>query len=51
MAFLRVDFYSINDKIYVGELTLHPGSGFIQFDPREIDIKYGKKLNIGGIKK
>lgn len=48
MTFLRVDFYSIYDKIYVGELTLYPGSGFIQFNPMSMDKKYGDllKLNI-----
>ena len=46
--FLRVDFYSIDDKIYVGELTLYPGAGFIDFKPESVDIKYGNKLNIGG---
>ena len=42
--FLRVDFYSIGDKIYVGELTLQPGSGYIKFNPQNIDLFYGKKL-------
>ncbi len=51
MVFLRVDFYSIEDKIYIGELTLYPGSGFINFNPSEVDLKYGKLLDIGGIKK
>lgn len=46
MDFLRVDFYSVEDKIYVGELTLFPGSGFINFDPPEIDLKYGKLLRL-----
>lgn len=44
--FLRVDFYSIEDKIYVGELTLYPGSGFIRFNPKEVDLKYGKLLQL-----
>lgn len=44
--FLRVDFYSIYDKIYIGELTLFPGSGFIQFEPRSMDLKYGKMLDL-----
>ena len=51
MDFLRVDFYSIDDKIYVGELTLCPGSGFIAFDPKETDLHYGKKLKLTGIDK
>lgn len=42
--FLRVDFYSIYDKIMIGELTLQPGSGFIQYEPRSMDEVYGKKL-------
>ena len=45
--FLRVDFYSIYDQLYIGELTLYPGSGYIQFNPPEVDLKYGKILNLG----
>lgn len=44
--FLRVDFYSIYDKIYVGELTLQPGSGYIQYNPKDRDLYYGKKLKL-----
>lgn len=50
MDFLRVDFYSIGDKLYIGELTLCPGSGFIAFDPKETDLTYGKKLTLTGLK-
>lgn len=46
IPFLRVDFYSIDDNIYVGELTFYPGSGFIKFEPEETDDKYGNLLNI-----
>lgn len=46
MSFLRVDFYSIYDKIYIGELTLYPGSGYIEFDPPSTDLKYGKLLKL-----
>ena len=31
--FLRTDFYIVGGKIYVGELTLYPASGFGKFDP------------------
>lgn len=51
MDFLRVDFYSIDDKIYIGELTLCPGSGFIAFDPADRDLYYGKKLRLTGFMK
>ena len=47
MKFLRVDFYSIENEIYVGELTLYPGGGFIQFDPSSVDLKYGQLLDLG----
>ena len=48
LDFLRVDFYSIEDKIYIGELTLCPGSGFIAFDPKNTDLYYGNKLRLTG---
>ena len=46
IPFLRVDFYCIYDKIMIGELTLQPGSGFIQYEPRSTDELYGKKLKL-----
>ena len=42
--FMRVDLYSIKDKIYCGELTMCPGSGFVDFQPREWDRKLGDML-------
>lgn len=49
-AFLRVDFYEVNNKIYFGELTFYPASGFGKFEPEEYDRILGDmlKLNIGG---
>lgn len=44
--FLRVDMYSIEDNFYVGELTLYPGAGFIEFEPRGIDLILGEKLKL-----
>lgn len=41
---VRVDFYSIGDKLYFGELTLTPGSGCIEFYPEEYDSLLGSKL-------
>ena len=41
---VRVDFYSIGDKLYFGELTLTPGSGHIDFHPKEYDLILGEKL-------
>lgn len=46
ITFLRVDLYSIGKKIYFGELTFHPGSGMIDFHPKEYDSKLGKMLKL-----
>jgi hypothetical protein len=40
--FVRVDFYSINNKIYIGELTHYPKSGRRKFNPVEFDFELGK---------
>lgn len=45
-TFVRVDFYSIVDKIYFGEITYTPGSGMIDFHPKEWDEKLGKMLQL-----
>lgn len=47
--FVRVDLYLIQNKIYFGELTFYPLSGFGVFDPPEWNIKMGEliKLPIG----
>lgn len=44
--FVRVDFYSINDKLYFGELTYHPGSGAIDFHPDKYDLILGDMLKL-----
>lgn len=46
MMFLRVDWYEINGKLYFGELTFYPGSGFEEFTPDEWDYKLGSYINI-----
>lgn len=43
---LRVDMYYINGKIYVGELTFSPGSGYIAFNPMKYDKILGEKLKL-----
>ena len=45
-SFVRVDLYWINNKIYFGELTFYPWSGYVQFYPDEFDYTLGKKFNI-----
>lgn len=40
--FVRVDFYTVNNQLYFGELTYHPGSGNIDFYPDEYDYDIGR---------
>lgn len=49
--FLRVDFYEIDGKIYFGELTFFPASGFGKFIPEEWDKKIGDMLDLSMVKK
>lgn len=42
LTFLRVDFYEINGRVYVGELTLFPGGGFSPFYPDKWDRILGE---------
>ena len=46
ISFVRVDFYEINDKIYFGELTFYPGSGFEEFNPSEWDNILGSWITL-----
>lgn len=39
--FVRVDLYNIKGRIYFGELTFYPWSGYVQFNPDEFDIQLG----------
>ena len=44
--FLRVDLYQVNDQIYFSEMTFHPCSGMMPFEPKEWDAKLGSLLRI-----
>lgn len=44
--FVRADFYSVNGKIYFGELTFTPGSGLGEFKPSSVDNQLGDMLNL-----
>ena len=46
MTFVRVDLYDINDKIYFGELTFFPASGFGYFRPDEWNVKLGNMIEL-----
>ncbi len=46
IPFVRVDFYEINGKVYFGELTFYPDSGFEEFTPRSADIWLGNFIKL-----
>lgn len=44
--FVRVDLYYLNGKVYFGELTFYPWSGYVKFKPQEFDYLLGKQFII-----
>ena len=51
IAFLRVDFYEVNNKILFGELTFFPAGGMGKFIPEEWDKKLGDFIDLSMVKK
>ena len=49
ICFLRIDFYEINGKIYFGEFTFFPASGFKPFVPEPVDWELGDMIDLKGI--
>lgn len=45
-SFVRIDFYEINKKIYFGEITFYPKSGYEDFEQVEWDKKLGDMLEL-----
>ncbi|GAB6168198.1 ATP-grasp fold amidoligase family protein [Clostridium carnis] len=44
--FVRVDLYSVEDKVYFGELTFTPGAGLLIYKPEEINKFVGDLIDI-----
>ena len=44
--FLRVDFYEIKGRLFIGELTFFPGAGFEKFRPMTLDYELGEWLHL-----
>ncbi len=47
-AFLRVDMYETNDRVYCGELTFFPTSGLGGFSPQSYDELLGSWIMLSG---
>ena len=45
---IRVDWYGIEGKLYLGELTMYDGSGLYAFEPKEWDFKLGSWIELPG---
>ncbi|MFM1771018.1 MAG: hypothetical protein RLZZ71_160 [Bacteroidota bacterium] len=44
--FCRIDLYEHGNKVYFGEITLHPGGGVEPFDSFSSDLKFGTYINL-----
>lgn len=44
-SFARIDLYNVDGRIYFGEITFYPGSGYCGFDTDEADIRLGNYFN------
>lgn len=46
IPFVRVDLYYIKNKVYFGEMTFYPWSGYVQFNPDSFDFELGRQFDI-----
>ncbi len=46
IPFVRIDLYEVNTKVYFGEITFYPASGFGQFTPKEWNYKLGEMITL-----
>ncbi len=44
--YIRVDFYDIKGKLYIGELTFYSGGGLTALEPKKWDRIMGEKLDL-----
>ena len=46
MSFVRIDLYQSNGKVYFGEITLYPQSGWDPNILRETDVYFGSLIDL-----
>lgn len=44
--YVRVDLYSVEGKVYFGELTFYPWSGYVQYYPDSADFMFGEDFEL-----
>lgn len=45
-GYVRLDFYNIKGRVYLGEFTFTPAAGIIKYDPEFWDLKLGEKWDL-----
>ena len=51
ITFCRIDFYSIKNKIYFGEITFFPEGGFFKISPKKFNSKLANLIDLPDIKR
>lgn len=46
LVHVRVDFYSIRDRLYFGEMTFYHGGGFEKFTPKKFEYEMGDWIKL-----
>lgn len=46
IPFVRIDLYEVKGKVYFGEITFYPASGFGTFTPSEWNLKLGEMISL-----
>ncbi|WP_181781554.1 ATP-grasp fold amidoligase family protein [Pseudonocardia pini] len=46
-AFVRIDLYNVEGRIFFGEITHNPGGGLVRLQPREFDLALGEMWRTG----
>ncbi len=44
--YVRVDLYCVDGKVYFGELTFYPWSGYVQYTPDQADYLFGEDFEL-----
>ena len=44
--FVRVDFYVVNDELFLGELTFTPDGGVFNYKDKETEIYWGNQIKL-----
>lgn len=51
LPYSRIDMYVVHGKVYFGEITFFPASGFRGFAPKEWNIKLGDMIQLPNVNK